>query len=68
MNLVGFEPILSTGQRPQTYALRPRGHWDLPLKLHITEGGWKGVEWTVTEDRGIWRALVNLEGFMMRNS
>jgi hypothetical protein len=40
----------------------------LPLKLHITEGGWKGVEWAVSEDGDIWRALVNLVGFMMRNS
>jgi hypothetical protein len=25
---VGFEPTISSGERPQNYALRPRGHWD----------------------------------------
>jgi len=25
---VGFEPTISAGERPQTYDLRPRGHWD----------------------------------------
>jgi hypothetical protein len=25
---VEFEPTISAGKRPQSYALRPRGHWD----------------------------------------
>ena len=25
---VGFEPTISADERPQTYAFRPRGHWD----------------------------------------
>ena len=27
---VRFEPTISAGERQQTYALRPRGHWDRP--------------------------------------
>jgi len=25
---VWFEPTISAGERPQTYAFKPRGHWD----------------------------------------
>jgi len=31
---VGYETILSAGEGPQTYGLRPRGYWDrLNLKV-----------------------------------
>ena len=29
----GFEPTISAGERPQTYGLRPRGHWDRRLTV-----------------------------------
>ena len=31
---VGFEPTISSGQRPQTLHLRPLGNWDRLLKIH----------------------------------
>jgi len=34
---VGFEPTISAGERPQTYALDPRGHWDrLSKKIEVS--------------------------------
>ena len=33
---VGFEPTISTGERPQTYALDPRGHWDRQMEFYCT--------------------------------
>ena len=33
---VGFEPTISAGERPQTYAFRPRGHWDRRSK-HVED-------------------------------
>jgi hypothetical protein len=41
MPWTGFEPTFSAGERPQTYALRPRGHWDrlvfnqIMKKIHL---------------------------------
>jgi len=32
MPSVGFEPTISAGERPQTYVLRPREHWDWRAK------------------------------------
>jgi len=30
---VCFEPTISAGERPQTYTLRPRGHWDRSIDV-----------------------------------
>jgi hypothetical protein len=32
---VGFEPTIPAGERPQTYALDPRGPWDRQTKILI---------------------------------
>jgi hypothetical protein len=36
MPKVEFEPTISTGELPQTYALRTRGQWDRRLETVVT--------------------------------
>jgi hypothetical protein len=59
MHPVGFEPTISAGERPQTYAL----DWDRPSVLLevLNQGGWDGV--------GMWHDLGGreIQGFWLRN-
>ena len=34
---VGFEPTIPASERPQTYALRRRGHWDRQVMLYTVK-------------------------------
>ena len=37
---VGFEPTITAGERPQTYAFRPRGHWDGRMQYNPKTAIW----------------------------
>jgi hypothetical protein len=40
---------------------RPRRKWKDNTRMGLEETGWEGVDWThLAQDRGQWRALVNL--------
>jgi hypothetical protein len=39
---------------------RPRRRWVGSIKMILTEIGWDGMDWVdLTQDRDLWRALVN---------
>jgi hypothetical protein len=40
---------------------RPRSRWVDNIKMDLGEIGWGGMDWIdLVEDRGHWRALVNI--------
>jgi hypothetical protein len=46
------------GKRPLG---RPRCRWEDNIKMDLRETGWGGMDWIdLAEDRGQWRALVNI--------
>jgi hypothetical protein len=46
------------GKRPLG---RPRCRWEDNIKMDLRETGWDGMDWfDLAQDRGQWRALVNM--------
>jgi hypothetical protein len=40
---------------------RPRHRWEDNIIMDLRKMGWEGVDWMhVAEDRGQWKALVNM--------